>query len=233
MFPFSSDPPPKNPSVTLPPTDPAPADAVVRESPDPAAAANAPDPSSFILHREAKRGRPRLLDEEKRTIVITMLAVGCSQRRAAKYAGVSEGVIRYAARHDPAFAAALDKAKIATEYECMTHLRQHSARSWRASVWCLERVFPERYNLRPRGKAPPPPRPPLGQLVLDEYENNRFRPTEPIDEDFDEELDEEPKKPRRLKPPKKRRTKTPQTKTAHRKKPPTHHRPKKRTKLRD
>jgi hypothetical protein len=110
--------------------------------------------------------------------VICLIQVGCSQRRAAQVAGVSERVIRYAFKHDPNFRKRMRKARGLAEYEQVQRLQEAGARSWRASAWLLERAFPKKYNLRPKPKTPPPPPPPPPrpfQQQIDALLNETFR----------------------------------------------------------
>lgn len=120
--------------------------------PNPSAASEADSPldAQSSIPRKATIGRPPVLDRRRRAVVIALVTVGCSQRRAAQFLGVTEGAIRQLAQRDPAFRAALRKARACTRYDGLPLLREAGARSWRAKARCLESVFPERYNLRRR-----------------------------------------------------------------------------------
>jgi hypothetical protein len=97
-----------------------------------------------------KRGRPPVLDQNKRREILAIIAVGCSRRTAARYVDCAPSTIRYAAERDPDFAEKLAHAENASE---LMHLRNINTaakepRNWRASAWALERLRPESYGSR-------------------------------------------------------------------------------------
>ena len=51
-----------------------------------------------------KRGRPPVLDEQKRGQILAILSVGCSQNMAAQYVGCAASTIQRTAERDPKFA---------------------------------------------------------------------------------------------------------------------------------
>ncbi|MCC6125806.1 MAG: hypothetical protein IT426_12640 [Pirellulales bacterium] len=97
-----------------------------------------------------KRGRPPVLDQEKRRDILTILTVGCSRRTAARYVDCAPSTIRNTAERDAEFTEKLAKAENSSE---VMHLRNINAaakdpRYWRASAWALERLRPEFYGSR-------------------------------------------------------------------------------------
>jgi hypothetical protein len=90
------------------------------------------------------------LDEIKRAEVCALLACGCSRETAAGYVGSTVEDLDQAASRDADFAAQIVRAESNAE---LSHVRNvHNAgndvKNWRASVWMLERRFPERFGKR-------------------------------------------------------------------------------------
>jgi hypothetical protein len=98
----------------------------------------------------AQRGRQPVLDDAKKSQIVTILGVGCSQRIAARYVGCSEGTIRNTARRDPVFAERILEARREAEVGLLKNIRSAAEKSqyWRAAAWALERIFPQRYARR-------------------------------------------------------------------------------------
>ena len=95
-------------------------------------------------------GRPEALDETKRAEICAVLAVGGSQRMAARYVGVNPNTIRRTARRDKSFARDLARAAARAELLPLTALDRaaQTDRYWRAAAWKLERSDPERFRAR-------------------------------------------------------------------------------------
>ena len=96
----------------------------------------------------SKRGRPSLLDAQKRKEVCSLVKVGCPLSVAAEYVGVSPGVIRYALRHNPEFAQEVKRAQVTSEVVPLANVHKAGASRWQAAAWFLERTQPERYGRR-------------------------------------------------------------------------------------
>ena len=98
----------------------------------------------------AKRGRRPVLDETKKSEIVAILSVGCSQRLAARYVGCAPATIRHTAARDHTFA---DKLRVVTynaEIGLLRQIRNAAKKEqyWRAAAWALERVYPQRYARR-------------------------------------------------------------------------------------
>jgi len=59
----------------------------------------------------AKRGRPTVLDADKKRDILTILAMGGTRRTAAEYVGCTRQTIRNTANRDPQFAARLQEIR--------------------------------------------------------------------------------------------------------------------------
>ncbi len=91
------------------------------------------------------------LNDEQRREIPAMLMVGLSRARAADYIGCTPEELYEFSQIDETFAAALRRAEATAE---LAHLRAvHEAckdpKNWRASLWMLERRYPDRYGKRP------------------------------------------------------------------------------------
>jgi hypothetical protein len=97
-----------------------------------------------------RRGRPPVLDKTKRTQVLAVISVGCSQTCAAEFVGCARSTIRDTANRDPEFAKDLAKAKCNSELSLVKSIRKAANKEqyWRAAAWALERGFPEKYGRR-------------------------------------------------------------------------------------
>jgi hypothetical protein len=94
-----------------------------------------------------QRGRPAVLDTEKKSKIIAILSVGCSQIVAAHYVGCSRWTIRREAMRDTQFADELRKAIGNAELGLVKNIRNAAKKEqyWRAAAWVLERCYPEKY----------------------------------------------------------------------------------------
>ncbi len=96
-------------------------------------------------------GRPPVLDEQKRRIIIALLANGSSRRMAAHYVRCSPATLVRTMDRDPDFAAAVAQAEESTEIDALRRIRNASRneRYWRAAAWLLERRNPQEFAQRP------------------------------------------------------------------------------------
>ena len=93
-----------------------------------------------------------LSDEQKREVVL-IATVGCDQETAAKYVNCSVEQMGEEMLRDPRFGADVRRAEAGCELAHMRCVQQATRQEgpWRASVWWLERRFPERYGRRDAG----------------------------------------------------------------------------------
>ena len=95
-------------------------------------------------------GREENLDEEQKKRICGIVNVGCSPATAAKQVGCTVEAIRNEVSRDRQFAAAIRYAEASHE---ITHMKNvytaaQEPKDWRASVWALERTYPDRYARR-------------------------------------------------------------------------------------
>jgi hypothetical protein len=93
-----------------------------------------------------KIGRPVEFGDSKRETFCALVGVGLSRRQAAEYLGIAPSTPLRAAERDDAFAELLRTAEMRCEMELMERMRRQCERSWRACVWMLEQIHPERYG---------------------------------------------------------------------------------------
>ena len=98
----------------------------------------------------ARPGRPPVLDDEKRRVLLKLLNKGCSRRTAAIAVECSPATITQTAQRDPEFAKQLNHAESKLEKKLLGRLNKASKkeRYWRATGWLLERKFPDEYARR-------------------------------------------------------------------------------------
>lgn len=99
--------------------------------------------------------RPRCepeLDESSKKAVLAILAVGGTRETAAKYVQRTPAAILRAAKQDPDFGEQLRKAEAQLEVAHLRNIELAAKDNWRASVWLLERIYPDKYGPR-RGGA--------------------------------------------------------------------------------
>src|SRR5687768_13874087 len=96
----------------------------------------------------AKRGRPRIVDEGMKKMLVALVAAGCSQREAARRGGCAASSVNLAAAQDAEFAERLRRAQLEKRLSRLIRFRSLSRRSWRAAAWYLERQWPSRYGGR-------------------------------------------------------------------------------------
>ena len=100
-----------------------------------------------------KRGRPPKLDDTKRGQILGVLSVGGCMATAAAAVGCCVRTIYNTAERDPKFkqdmlnARAMDEVKM---LKCIDNAAEQP-KYWRAAVWKLERLHPERYRPQPAG----------------------------------------------------------------------------------
>ena len=75
--------------------------------------------------------------------------------RAARIAGIDRDVVYKERDRNPEFAAKIDAAMDADEFEALESVRKHQKDDWRAAAWSLERKQWRRYGRRDPVAATP------------------------------------------------------------------------------
>jgi hypothetical protein len=94
------------------------------------------------------RGRPRTLDEFKRSQICGMIAGGCSLRDAAHFVRCSYPTIRRELKRDPDFKEQLRRSELYAQLSPLRAMQKAAATHWQAAAWFLERAYPERFARR-------------------------------------------------------------------------------------
>jgi hypothetical protein len=95
-----------------------------------------------------------LSDEQKKNICI-VVANGCDRETAAKFARTTWAAIHAAMNADHKFAADVrfEEAVVELNHMVSVHKAAKKEANWRASVWWLEAMHPERYGPRGSGQV--------------------------------------------------------------------------------
>jgi hypothetical protein len=95
-------------------------------------------------------GKP-VLDAGKKQLIVGILHEGGSRRQAARIVGCAGSTITRTARRDPQFGLDILRASEMLEFNAVRTLNRVACQDkyWRAAVWILERLDPERFGLRP------------------------------------------------------------------------------------
>ena len=111
--------------------------------------------SEFKQMRKAFRAiqpTPRLgvLDDKKKTLVVTLIGSGASRREAAQFVQCAHTTIGRTAARDGDFAAILAQVEAVAHLEAVGRIRRaaEDPKYWRAAAWMLERRSPEEYARR-------------------------------------------------------------------------------------
>jgi hypothetical protein len=96
----------------------------------------------------ANRARRYVLDEKKKSRIISLLRAGCSRLTAASSVRCDPKTIFNTARRDPEFAEKLALAENAAELLHLDNINKagREVKYWRASAWMLERLHPDRFG---------------------------------------------------------------------------------------
>lgn len=97
-----------------------------------------------------RKRRAGKLDERMQTEICAVVGVGASLRAAARLVGCSATAITLLAQRDEAFRERLNAAAVRREILPLQNIRDAGKKSWRASAWLLQRLYPGEYgNLKP------------------------------------------------------------------------------------
>ena len=94
------------------------------------------------------------LDAIKQREICAIIAVGGSRRTAAKYVGCAPSTIQRTIANDEDFAKRVARAEADLEIIQLSNIGQAGKKSWNASAWLLERVYPERFGKRSPATIP-------------------------------------------------------------------------------
>ena len=86
-----------------------------------------------------KNGRPRVLDEKKQSLLVSLIELGIAPRMAAQMVGCTWRTVQNQAKRKPEFAERIDAAKIRRLAVPLQRIIAASAASWRAAAWLVER----------------------------------------------------------------------------------------------
>jgi hypothetical protein len=90
-------------------------------------------------------GRPKALDDPKRSTICSLVASGVSLRQAAGYIGCTPKSIRREIERNGEFRANLAKARSEARIHPLETLRNAARTNWRAALAWMERLDPDRF----------------------------------------------------------------------------------------
>src|SRR5690606_9014720 len=90
-------------------------------------------------------GRPRVLDDKKRTQIVALIGAGLGMQDAVRYAGCSVSTARREMLRDPDFRQDVRSAEVRSQLEALRAMRDAASTHWRAAAWMLERTNPRRF----------------------------------------------------------------------------------------
>jgi hypothetical protein len=92
----------------------------------------------------------RKLDKTMQTKICSVIGFGGTREMAARVVGINRWTIWATAKRDKAFADALRQAEETPELTYLMAVAEaaNAGKQWRAALWALERMFPERFAKR-------------------------------------------------------------------------------------
>lgn len=109
-------------------------------------------------------GRPSVVTDEMRVIILQVIADGLSWADASVYVGLkSRTTIHDEAKRNPEFSNALKRAELDGK---LYHLRRikTGGPTWQSSAWFLERKF-SGWRMKKQAELSPPPVPPVPFVI--------------------------------------------------------------------
>jgi hypothetical protein len=94
------------------------------------------------------------LDNTRKEVVCALARAGMTGRWIAAYLGCDESTLRHALDQDDIFRDRYLQARAQLQLDLVANLARAAAKSWRASVWLLERLFPQQFSLRKNSQEP-------------------------------------------------------------------------------
>jgi hypothetical protein len=98
-----------------------------------------------LNHEVPMPGRHKILDDDKRSTICSLVASGVSLRQAANYIGCAPKSIRREIERNDEFRARLAKARSEARIHPLDTLRQAASSNWRAALAWMERLEPDRF----------------------------------------------------------------------------------------
>lgn len=93
-------------------------------------------------------GRPRVVTDEMKDALITVIKNGLTPTEAAAALGLSKSWMETEMHRYPDFEVEVNMAIEKFKLFHINNIQKFSKSSWQASAWLLERTFPERFNAR-------------------------------------------------------------------------------------
>lgn len=116
-----------------------------------------------------RTGRPRAIDEHKRTAICAVVSNGGSLEEAAQLLGCAVSTIHREKRRNEQFRKELDEAQVNATLTPYRRMNAASRRSWRAAAWMIDQN-------RPKSRVEDAPPPSLSSPA-DERPAPRSRPS--------------------------------------------------------
>jgi hypothetical protein len=103
-------------------------------------------PTELTSESNCRPGRPRALDHVKQREILALVTAGFSIERAARYVDCAASTIRRECLRNPQFGGELRRAALSAELSPLQAIREAARKYWRAGVWLLEHMDPERFG---------------------------------------------------------------------------------------
>jgi len=98
-------------------------------------------------------GRPRVLNDSKRSEILELISDGLDLQQAARHVRCSIRTIRREMKRDPGFGSEVRRSEKFAQVNPLQAMQRAVHHNWRAAAWLLERMFPERFAKRPAASA--------------------------------------------------------------------------------
>ena len=93
-------------------------------------------------------GRPKVVTDEMKDALITVIKNGLTPTEAASALGLSKAWLQTEVNRYPEFEIQVNMAIEKFKLFHINNIQKFCKNSWQASAWLLERTFPERFNAR-------------------------------------------------------------------------------------
>lgn len=102
--------------------------------------------------RKGSSRRRTKLDDAQKKVALAIIDLGGARLTAAKYLNCTLEMIQRTAQRDREFAESLRRAEVKQELTQLRNVESVSGKEWRAAVWILEHLYPDRYEPKLAGK---------------------------------------------------------------------------------